>query len=204
MRVPAIPRPGVPGMPALQAVLACVLVAAADAQPAASDSSRAPGVVLLRQVAEAVDGTRTGGLVWVVVRHSRPQEIIDVVGSDSAARSLVQRDPRSFSILGPYRAPALDDGFIDGCMHMRGSQMIGYCPAPMRWSEIDSVWLSVRMRNGSVRITPVPIETDAIFLRTSAIDKFVVPYYTRILGIDSAAAMRRAMARPGSPERPPR
>ena len=181
----------------------------ANAQPSGQDTiTRAPSVMLLRQVAEAVDGTRTGGLVWVVVRDAAPQQVIDVVTSESAARALLQRDPRAYSILGPFRAPAMDDGFIDGCFHLRGSEMVGYCPMPLRWGQIDSVSLRVRLRDGSVRITPIPVDADAVFLRWSGIDKFVVPYYVRVLGADSAAAMRRALAtppRPGpAPDRPPR
>ena len=187
--------------------LGCGIAMTASAQPTAMDSSRAPGVVLLRQVAEAVDGTRVGGLVWVVVQHVPPQQVVGVVHTDSAARVLLQRAPRSYSVLGPYRAPALDDGFIVGCQHIIGSAMVGYCPAPIRWAAIDSLSLRIRMRDGSVRITPIPLNVDAVFLRWSAIDKFVVPYYTRILGVDSAAAMRRAMEtgpapRP-EPARPP-
>lgn len=185
--------------------LACGIAVPASAQP--TDSSRAPGVVLLRQVAEAVDGTRVGGLVWVVVRHAQPQRVVEVVPTDSAARALQQLDPRSYSVLGPYQAPARDDAFIIGCQHIIGSVMVPYCPMGMRWGAIDSLSLHVRLRDGSVRTTPIPLNVDAIFLRWSAIDKFVVPYYTRILGADSAAAMRRAMEtgpapRP-APGRPP-
>jgi hypothetical protein len=38
-------------------------------------------------------------------------------------------------------------------------------------------------------------EVDAIFLTLPAIDKFMIPYYSRVFGIDSAAAMRTQIVR---------
>jgi hypothetical protein len=34
---------------------------------------------------------------------------------------------------------------------------------------------------------------DALFFSPAAIDKFVIPYYVRIMGVDSAAAYRRRL-----------
>jgi hypothetical protein len=46
------------------------------------------------------------------------------------------------------------------------------------------------MRDGTVRDIPVGRGVDAIFLSLPAIDKFMIPYYARTIGVDSAAAMR--------------
>jgi hypothetical protein len=65
----------------------------------------------------------------------------------------------------------------------------------IRMSEVQSVSLVFNMRNSSTRTIALPSGSDAIFLSLSAYDKFVFPYYARIIGIDATAAWRQQMIR---------
>ena len=70
------------------------------------------------------------------------------------------------------------------------------CPSsPFQISEIASMTLVTRLRDGREHEMLMGPEVDAIFLSVPAIDKFMVPYYARVLGVDSAAAMRQRIVR---------
>ncbi|MGH7711144.1 MAG: hypothetical protein ACREOG_07665 [Gemmatimonadaceae bacterium] len=66
---------------------------------------------------------------------------------------------------------------------------------PIRFSEIAAMSLVLRMQNGSSRTIELPTGTDAIFLSYPAYDKFVFPYYERVIGLEATAAMRERMLR---------
>ena len=70
------------------------------------------------------------------------------------------------------------------------------CPSgPFQISEIASMTLVTRLKDGREHEMIMGPEVDAIFLSVPAIDKFMVPYYARVLGVDSAAAMRQRIVR---------
>lgn len=70
------------------------------------------------------------------------------------------------------------------------------CPeSPFLTSEIQSMTLVTRLTGGRVYEMQMGPEVDAIFLSLPAIDKFMVPYYARVLGPDSAATMRQQIVR---------
>ncbi|MEP7347264.1 MAG: hypothetical protein ABI877_18480, partial [Gemmatimonadaceae bacterium] len=46
---------------------------------------------------------------------------------------------------------------------------------------------------------PLPPNADAVFLSLSSIDKFVIPYYTRILGLGAVTEMRQEAERSFAP-----
>lgn len=180
--------------------------AAREPRPPAvqQDTIRVATPVLLKKIAEAVDGTRTGGLVWVVANTNAPHTVAGTVERETDARTLARRAGASFAVFGPYRT--YRDAFDvtpSNCVHNQWTSEMtpGICPPEIRLGQVDTMTLTLRMRDGTVRTIPLPAGTDAIFLTLSAVDKFAMPYYVRIVGVDSAAALRGSMT--GS-ARPPR
>lgn len=56
--------------------------------------------------------------------------------------------------------------------------------------KINKVSLVFEYDHGGKWGIPIQPGVDAVFMSKSAIEKFAVPYYVRVLGIDAAAAMR--------------
>ena len=188
-------------------------------------ASRPLTPTLLRRVAEAVEGHRTGGPVWVTVQYEFPNVVIDVRPSreaaqaDSASLSMEQiRALGPVGVLGPFQAHVDPEGLSEpipparplspsveiprirppGCVHdgytsvMRRLGGVGICPD--RWIAgelVAQIELTYRLTNGNVITAPVPREVDAIFLTLPALDKFVFPYYARVLGMAESLKMRR-------------
>lgn len=166
----------------------------------AQDTARAPSQTLLRRLAEAVDGHRTGENVWVVARYDSLNKVVGVFPSENQARAAAGRSDRNVGIFGPYRSeiterlsfPMPDPNPEPGCWHNGLSDWIGICPESLiRLADVESMTLSIRLRDGTTRTQTLPGTADAIFLSMAAIDKFVIPYYHGVLGVEAAAAMRR-------------
>jgi hypothetical protein len=156
---------------ALAATSLALLPTPIRAQP---DTGRQVSATLLRALAEAADGYRTGQPVWVVASHAGPPYVVGVYPTrDSAAR--VARESAGRDVFGPY-VTAADQTRPDS------PTLVGAV-------------LTFRMPDG--RQVPVNIDlkrVDALFLSMSAVDKFVVPYYTRLYGPGYASRVRGLMA----------
>ena len=172
---------------------------------------------LLRRLAEAVDGHRTGRDVWVVAELAFPNRVVAVSDDrDSAVADSMSSEIRDVGIFGRFRAPRdilpslgfppgspdtiPDIVFADGgCTHVVSSAMEenGSAMCPPEFFLADSVTSFELVYHLLDRTVTVPIlkSTDAIFLTVSAVDKFVVPYYARILGVEEAFRMRQEMLR---------
>jgi hypothetical protein len=163
------------------------------AQPAG-----APTAALLKRLAEAVDGHRTGARVYLVAELRPPHTVLGIYETEAAARGRVQGDSTTLGAFGPYqteRDPGALLGWFSKCVHLQSAMHENYCPgAPvLPLAEVDSVTLTVRLRNGTTRSIPVPRGADAIFFTLSAVDKFAIPYYTRVSGLEEAALLRRRL-----------
>lgn len=60
---------------------------------------------------------------------------------------------------------------------------------------ISSVEVKLTYQDGETRTKSYPADTDAVFLSMSAIEKFAIPYYTQLYGVEYAAAMWQRMAK---------
>jgi len=81
---------------------------------------------------------------------------------------------------------ALDPEFIADCP---------YGPEAVPIDEIVDMRLVQELRSGEIITTTLPTWVDALFLTLPAVDKFVIPYYSRILGSEEAARMRTEIMR---------
>jgi hypothetical protein len=155
----------------------------------------------LRRFAEALDGHRVGVPVLIVACRDSGFRVGAVVTTRTEADSVIARIGRCYGVFGPY-IPIRDllaPKAVRGCVHdghTSNQDPSPICPAsPFLLSDVVSMTLVTRLRNGTVHEMPMGPEVDAIFLSLPAIDKFMIPYYARVIGIDSAAAMRTQIVR---------
>ena len=177
--------------------------------PTTQEGTAAISAVTARAVAEAVDGHRTGRLLWVAACESDSVGVLGVAGTRDSADLLARavRETRC-SAFGPYRTTVdtLETGVRRGtiwrffeidppeptpCVHVgdsafRGTQL---CADLSRLGTLRGIRLTVEGSAGSRTFSIAP-KADAIFLNLSAVDKFVVPYYARIYGPGPALTMR--------------
>ncbi len=173
---------------------------------------------LLRRLAEAVDGDRSGSSVWVVIQQSAPYTVKGVFTDADKARAVATAS-LGYLALGPYAAPP-DSGLTtvmyavlpcpgkhdiySGCI-TGDSTGGGSAVAVMAAPDVDSLSVTLFGKSGArIHRSFGPTEVDALFFTLPAIDKFVIPYYTRLFGPDVAAAMRRNYLRQVAGTRPVR
>lgn len=167
------------------------------------DTSITPS--LLRRLGEAVDGHRTGRPVYVVAAYQFPHAVVGVFPDRLRASNERERaGPAAYGVFGPYTAHRdIPSGWYYGCRHDGRTSMYlpAICPDRPRLplQDIAEITISVRTRGGEMISSRFePGEVDAVFFTLSAIDKFVLPYYERVLGAAQAARMREEMVRRAS------
>jgi hypothetical protein len=172
----------------------------------ASDTTRAMSASLLRRLAEAVDGYRSGEALYVVAAWHFPHEVAGVFPSRALASEAVRRKGLDYAAFGPYFAPP-DSGnelmvySLRLCPGLH--ELDSYCPdttaslsQAVPYASIKDVTITIHAKDGTaVESVLPPSEVDAVFFTLSAIDKFVMPYYTRIYGAQFAADMRAGYLR---------
>ncbi|HNP21146.1 MAG TPA: hypothetical protein PKM63_01080 [Panacibacter sp.] len=145
-----------------------------------SQTNPAMSAGLARRLAEAADGLRDDNYYYFVSQQNYPYDLQPVAGStieqasyaaDSLAselNSIGNKEP--YYKYGPYHMP------------------LDYV-SPIPYDTLEIKMLS----NGStVYSETFGNDTDAIILNLSAFDKFLLPYYTRLYGVDIARNMREA------------
>jgi hypothetical protein len=177
---------------------------------------------LLRRLAEAVDGHRTGNPVWVVAEWQFPNRVLGAWGMREAAvgdssRLASETRESDLGLFGPFRAPV--DTLMDlrgfelpppgarplppeirprppGCVHDGHTSAMGICPPDwVLHSAISSITMTYVLASGDTLTSPVPLWADALFFSVPALDKFVLPYYGGIVGMREAMRMRNQMLR---------
>jgi hypothetical protein len=149
-----------------------------------------PTPVMLRRMAEAVEGHRTGARVWVVIGTAPPHSVVGVRASRDDAEALRRTAAFPAAVFGPFLAPRDPEragGVLISC-HRAGDSADDrtVCARAVRLTDARGIALVLRTRAGEVRSFPVPEDVDAMFLSASAVRKFVLPYYTRVEGLEGA------------------
>lgn len=119
---------------------------------------------LLRTVSAAVDGLRTGGDVFMVASESDLGGIRAFESRDEA-EAYRSGEGEAWEVYGPYATESV-----------QGSPRL---PRSVRLEFDDGT-----------DVEHTADEVEAIFLTVGAIDRFVIPYYTRLRGAAYAARMR--------------
>lgn len=127
---------------------------------------------MLRRLAEAADCIRNSEPVWFTAMSSDPTAEVfgPFVDEGSALRDAEDR-PAGYDAFGPY--------ITEGEMPTSGRAKVLGCAIWARTSDGSLVW---NVFSSS--------EVDAIFLTDVSLDKFAVPYMSRLYGPDYAADWR--------------
>lgn len=161
---------------------------------------------LLRRMAEAVDGNRTGQSQYLVVTIYTPYDVLGSFSTVDSARAFSRLHART-RIAGPYYAPP-DPGqpspkyLLAGCYH-DGHLTRYICTGDstrangMPLSQVKEVIITVVAFDSTLTTTTHydPDHADAFFFTQSAIDKFVLPYYQWVYGAEYAAYLRERSLR---------
>jgi hypothetical protein len=168
-------------------------------QPAQAEPS--VPATLAKRLAEAADGYRTGEPVWFAAAFAYPHELRGPFPSEEAALAAIRDVLPSYGVFGPYVTPRDLDRttvFI-GITHMRPTHyvfgrdsLLSWLPEiPLPLDSIESITVTVHpTTRDAYSFEFDPKKSDALFFTLSAVDKFVLPYYAGVLGVDYAAQMR--------------
>jgi hypothetical protein len=169
--------------------------AASRTQLVMRDSTPPLSAGMLRRIAEAADGYRTGRNVWFAVNETAPYEIVRVFEDAPGAA------PRGARVVGPYLTPA-DFGspalfvpvpHVPPTKYGLDSMLYWRLP-PEAWKmeDIDSIVITAFRRGGGApwHVSSPGRDIDAVFFTLAANDKFVFPYYARVSGLDATLRMR--------------
>lgn len=139
--------------------------------PLAQQPSPPLSAPLLRRLAEAADGYRTGKAVYVVASMRAPYDVRGVFEADSAATIEARKAGPSYRVFGPYVTPRDE-----------------FKVAP---AQILDITVRVQTAKGPVTMTVDPKEYDAMFWSLGAVDKFLVPYYAGVSGPERAVQVHQ-------------
>ena len=137
-----------------------VLLASTSALLTCQESrERAPGAVMLKRIAEAVDGDRSGRLVYVVASYDGSNPVLGVFTTQKEAEANASKD-KNAAVFGPYQT--LADSTIAQtvtCVHLNTSVMYFRCVPPgraARFDDITGMTLMVSLADGSRDSIPIP------------------------------------------------
>ncbi|MEP7383154.1 MAG: hypothetical protein ABI910_15795 [Gemmatimonadota bacterium] len=151
------------------------------------------GPVMLKRIAEAVDGTRTGELVYVVASFEPTSPVLGVFPDAATARAVAETSGVKAAVFGPYQTVVdKTDAVISACVHDRYSSRMqpDRCSPPVNRRDIVHMELVLQHSGGRRDTLPLSPDADAIFLGMAAIDKFAVPYYLRTIGLGETSELR--------------
>jgi hypothetical protein len=144
----------------------------------------------MRRLVEVVDACRGQPQVFVVFRDSFPYQAVSVHTTDSAARKAAKAES-GLSYFGPVAPSAAPSEFY-GILKTTGTTFIALPKSVATVVLLDA-------DDGEVARFPVTLEgltnpqadTEALFLTPSSVDKYAIPYVSRVYGTEYAAAQRR-------------
>ena len=184
-------------------VLLAVAFAPSTAR-AQADTGRVVTATLLRRLGEVVDGHRTGGNIYVVMSYRFPHAVAAITGNRDSAVVLRQQAGGTYDVFGPYstQADAPQGAYYAKlpCYKVATTSVI-VCPdssgsgtGGAQLADVLQVVISVKTRDGAVHTqTLTPDRVEAVFFTMASIDKFVIPYYERVLGLAYATDLRARM-----------
>jgi len=180
-------------------LVAVGLVAGFWVRPGFAQCDTTTTATLLKRLGEAVDGYRTARQFWVAASYTFPHTVLGVFVDSRSARAAVEEAGLCFNAFGPY--VGWPDSTMDRPMLLAGgtnhrpdsrydSLFTSKDLVPQEM--VDEIQVITLTRDGRTLRTiyrgrDVP---DALFFSLSAIDKFLIPYYGRLYGVDFARDIR--------------
>jgi hypothetical protein len=154
-------------------ILTVVLLLWTLAVSSAAGQDTTVSATMLRVLAEAADGFRTGRPVFLVADYRFPHNVAGPFATYAEARRVQMDSGATFGVFGPYVTPR--DPGADSASRVVAVRLTIESPAGRR----RTVDLDLRR-----------VEVDALFFTMSAVDKFVIPYYSDIYGPEYATVAR--------------
>jgi hypothetical protein len=145
----------------------------------------------MRSIVEAVDTWRGQAEAFVVFRNRSPFEIASVHATEADARTAT-RAGHGLSYFGPVAPRARPPSFgpvlkTTGC----GLMQVPHQVASVVLRDADGAEVAQLTVNGGGAVPDPGSDIEAVFLTVSGLDKFMIPYLTKVFGADYAAAKRR-------------
>lgn len=129
-----------------------------------------------RALLEAASSYRQPGAFYLIGATVPPYTVIDAYSTRGAADSAATRAGPVYHVYGPYTGPTTPDPW-----------------------EVLSITVRVRTAGGERTLEYNPRTVDAVFLSTSAVQKFLIPYYKSIYGPRVADSLLNAVRRLAAP-----
>ena len=133
---------------------------------------------LLKRLAETADGFRDGREIWCVAATKFPHDL-EVFFSEAEADTFCKVRARTHSVFGPFKT---------------GSETARLGVG----AEIIEIVVTIKEDGKTKQVKVDPKEIDCLFWSESAVDKFIVPYYARLYGVEHAARMRKTFIAEGN------
>ncbi len=135
---------------------------------------------LTRRLGEAADGYRNIPQVFFVAAFSPPYNVIPFETLEAAIEYYDKKyhSPDRWAIYGPFEAK-------------------NEIPVKFDKSAIETIEVIVKYNNGTNDSIELDDQTDAVFFNLSSLDKFLIPYYTRLYGVDRAKIIRDKLIEEG-------
>jgi len=151
-----------------RAILASLVLATTAARLDGQDTT--VSATMLRVLAEGADVYRTGKPVFLVADYRYPHNVLRAFNSRSDALKAKADSGGNYGVFGPYVAPR--------------------DPIAETAPKIVAVKVTMQTQAGQKTYDVDPRQSDALFFSMSAVDKFVLPYYLKLLGPDYALRLR--------------
>jgi hypothetical protein len=158
---------------------------------------------LLRRLAEAADGYRTGERIWIVARTEAPYQIVGIF-TDTIGAARAKGTAPGVDFFGPFVTPRdYNRAVLLVPVRHRPPTIYGLDTLaswrlpepPLFMDDLDSVVITAYNRRGVAWHGSAPgRDIDAGFFTLAAQDKFVFPYYSSVSGLDAALRMRESVA----------
>lgn len=152
-----------------------------------------------RRLAEAADGFRTGDTTFFIAEVSYPYDMIGPFPSRDSADSVRETLVGYWVVGGPF-VTAPDFGLtkralLRPCKNPNSTWCNKFAPPEVFDPDsVNQMALSIILVSGdTVVYTFSPDTVEAFFFTQSAIDRFVIPYYTRLFGQAWVAEFRDSL-----------
>ena len=161
-----------------------------------------PDAVMLKRMAEAIEGFRGSGQAYVVGSLEGLHPVTGVFSDPIEAARAAKVSGPGFKVFGPVLVLAeKTPPFTVACVHVAKTSVMfpesNKCVGPGRplpFEQLKTLTLLLGRTDGTTDTLRLPAGTDAIMLTSTAFDKFAVPYYLRILGLAGVAELRNGFA----------
>jgi hypothetical protein len=146
----------------------------------------------MRRLVEVVDGCRgVEGVVFVVFRNEFPYEAISLHGEEKAAKKAAASQA-GLSYFGPVEPSDPPPNFVA----IKKTTGTTFKPLERPISRVvvfdtNNEELAEFNVNLEGRLTDPQNDIEALFFTQSSVDKYAIPYVTRVYGVDYAAERRR-------------